>query len=200
VTGPGAWVTPIEEAGGGEDRFADAAAARAAYLHAATAESRDAAARAQCHLAQMLYFDGRTDTAQEVLIEVAESGPAAWAGRAAALLGDIRFESGDLDGAYPAYRRAAVLGAPDRTDQALVMLALLIDQGRGGPAAREDFASLDRPGLPEERRNYIRATLLRWQGDLKTAEAGFQQLHQDWIAYYAAAARFQAGRDQGPPD
>lgn len=195
MTGPGAWVTPIEEAGG-EGQFADAAAARQAYLHAATAESRDDAARAQCRLAQMLYFDGRTDTAQEVLGELAESGPAAWAGRAAALLGDIRFESGDLDGAYPAYQRAVVLGAPDRADQALVMLALLIDQGRGGPAAREEFAALDRPGVPEERRAYIRATLLRWQGELKAAESGFQQLHQDWIAYYAAAARFLAGRDR----
>jgi tetratricopeptide (TPR) repeat protein len=194
MTGPGAWVTPIE-ASGGEDGFPDAAAARQAYLLAAVAERRDEAARAQCHFAQLLYFDGRTGAAQQVLSEVVASGPARWAGRAAALLGDIRFESGDLDGAYAAYQKAVVLDAPDRADQALVMLAVLIDQGFGGPDAREDFGRLDRTGVPEERRAYVRATLLRWQGDLKAAEAAFQQLHQDWVAYYAAAVRFQTGRD-----
>lgn len=198
MTGPGAWVTPIE-ATTADDRFPDAAAARQAYLLAAVAERREDAARAQCHLAQLLYFEGRPGAALDVLDEVVETGPAAWAGRAACLLGDIRFESGDLDGAYAAYRKAVEADAPDRADQALVMLAVLIDQGCGGADARTDFAALDRPGVPEERGAYIRATLLRWQGELKAAEAAFQQLHKDWVGYYAAAVRFQLERDRRTP-
>ena len=195
MTGPGAWVTPLEVSVG-DERFRDAVSARLIYQLTASPVRRAEAAREVCHFAQLLYFDGRTDEAQEMLSEVAAAGPTVWSGRAAALLGDIRFESGDLDGAYTAYRTAVVDDAPDRADQALVMLAVLIDQGHGGPGAREEFAALDRPGMPDERRAYIRATLLRWQGDLKAAEAGFQLLHPDWVAYYAAAVRFQVGRGE----
>lgn len=168
--------------------------ARRAYQQAVDSGHRVHGARGRGHLAELLYFEGQGQPAEVLLREAIDCDAVEWSGQAAGLLGDIRFAEGDLDGAYEAFRAAAVRDAPDPADRAAVMLAVLIDLGCGGDRARDDFAGLQRAGMPPERAAFIGATLARWRCAGQGVDDPVGAVDPGWAGYYAAAMRFQRNR------
>jgi predicted negative regulator of RcsB-dependent stress response len=168
--------------------------ARRCYQQAVDSGHRVHGVRGRAHLAELLYFEGQSRLAEVLLNEAISCDAVEWSGQAAGLLGDIRFAEGDVDGAYEAFRAAAVRDALDPADRAVVMLAVLIDVGCGGDRARADYADLERAGVSPERAAFIGATLARWRCVGQGVDDAMGAVDPDWAEYYAAATRFQRSR------
>lgn len=176
----------------------DVDGAEKAYQHAIESGHRVHAARARCYLAELYSNLGEGDSALAVL-GVAEAMPVEIRGWAVALLGDMRFSRGDLDGACAAYWQVAETDPGDPGDRATVMLAALIELRHGVRHEQEKFAELERSTVVSaERSAYVRATIERWHGapDGSRVTAAVQ-IDPHWLAYGEAAVRFYRERNSG---
>lgn len=182
------------ELGNWLEQYGALESAQDAYQQAIDSGHRKHGVRARGHLAYLWYFEGRRAEAEDLLRAAIDGGVAPWSGQAALLLANIRFDEGDLEGAYEAFRTTAGLDAVDAADEATVMLAALIDLGCGGEGARADFAGLERAEASSERAAFIRAVLARWNEGQQGTDDPMGAVEPDWARHYAAAMRFQRER------
>jgi tetratricopeptide (TPR) repeat protein len=123
------------------------------------------------------YYRNLSKWTKRLLQAVIDSGDAVWAGLAAARLGVLLEEQGDIPGAKAAYRQAIAIGHTESAGPAVLALGVLLQEQRDLSGAKDAYRQAIATRHAESAGNAALRLgfLLQEQGDISGATAAYRQ-------------------------